>query len=583
VNTIPGPALELNTDNAAYCNRDLQDHIIPTMRTLTTSHWQIGNTGFRNPERLWALARVLLALDQPFRNEKGTIKAEDLRTAIAAAKSSDPEALRGLMGLGEHINTTGLQKGIKALETFGLLRPASACVGLTQDNLFTPLGLAFVKADTDRARRLAFAEALANMAPVDVRGSQGKMFARMADIWVELNARPGADPVLHRDELAWCVLPAPFEVTAREVVDNILAERVDRALRRREKKAAKASRETARTKALGLAVSVDSLREYADTTMRHLIYTGLFHPDSSLMNLRVDAFWMPVWEAIAAGETTLWSNKNLTKPLVTQLQQTLGKAATSRQPSLLSLLEARDQQAMAAHMLDPEVARCAGDMLAELAEPSRKHQVNWHDGSLFAMSELNVVPACTEWAATAVFVHAVARSGPVQPHEGWRGRADAQGRPERHAPGGNADAWVTGQLARWVVETTMLGGSRQEACEGESVRRHVAMHETCGRPVWGIFVAPDMDYNTLNTLAGGLFFEGRDAKEVRVIPLTIEQLNRLHRAELDEAAWVVLAQDIWASRPLDASARDLPGRWEENIALLVDRRTRPVSGPRGMN
>ena len=53
-----------------------------------------------------------------------------------------------------------------------------------------------------------------------------------------------------------------------------------------------------------------------------------------------------------------------------------------------------------------------------------------------------------------------------------------------------------------VVEVTLTSSSRQEAAEGEPVRRHVALYaeeNTTGKDVYGLFIAPRVDTNTAHT------------------------------------------------------------------------------------
>jgi hypothetical protein len=75
--------------------------------------------------------------------------------------------------------------------------------------------------------------------------------------------------------------------------------------------------------------------------------------------------------------------------------------------------------------------------------------------------------------------------------------------------------------------------SRQEAAEGEPVRRHVAelltKHRvTTGKPVYGLFIANRINSNTAETFRIGAWY-GRDDARLRldILPFTLEQFEAL--------------------------------------------------------
>jgi AlwI restriction endonuclease len=78
-----------------------------------------------------------------------------------------------------------------------------------------------------------------------------------------------------------------------------------------------------------------------------------------------------------------------------------------------------------------------------------------------------------------------------------------------------------------VVEVTLTDNSRQEAAEGEPVRRHVAdlvSHyggQTC-KPVYGLFIANRIDSNTAETFRIGAWYTRADEKmRLDIIPVTL--------------------------------------------------------------
>jgi hypothetical protein len=85
-----------------------------------------------------------------------------------------------------------------------------------------------------------------------------------------------------------------------------------------------------------------------------------------------------------------------------------------------------------------------------------------------------------------------------------------------------------------VVEVTFTENSRQEAAEGEPVRRHVAdvtqQYLSSGKPVYGLFIAPRIDPNTAETFGRGTFILGTERFALKIVPVTIAQFTRMFEA-----------------------------------------------------
>jgi hypothetical protein len=74
-----------------------------------------------------------------------------------------------------------------------------------------------------------------------------------------------------------------------------------------------------------------------------------------------------------------------------------------------------------------------------------------------------------------------------------------------------------------VVEVTLTASSRQEAAEGEPERRHVAQYaESTNKPVYGLFIAVQIDSNTAHTFRSGDWYLKDDSKlSLDIVPLTL--------------------------------------------------------------
>ena len=73
----------------------------------------------------------------------------------------------------------------------------------------------------------------------------------------------------------------------------------------------------------------------------------------------------------------------------------------------------------------------------------------------------------------------------------------------------------------------MSTSSRQEAMEGEPVRRHVSDAVLkYNKPVYGMFIAIKIDTNTAETFRHGIWYAKGDVKQrLDIVPLTLEQFR----------------------------------------------------------
>jgi hypothetical protein len=74
----------------------------------------------------------------------------------------------------------------------------------------------------------------------------------------------------------------------------------------------------------------------------------------------------------------------------------------------------------------------------------------------------------------------------------------------------------------------MSTSSRQEAMEGEPVRRHVSDAVLkYDKPVYGMFIAVKIDTNTAETFRHGIWYAKGDVKQkLDIVPLTLAQFQR---------------------------------------------------------
>lgn len=112
-----------------------------------------------------------------------------------------------------------------------------------------------------------------------------------------------------------------------------------------------------------------------------------------------------------------------------------------------------------------------------------------------------------------------------KPYEARGFSIDQDYLPVGTAPGGGPDMVFEFEKYIIVVEVTMSTNSRQEAMEGEPVRRHVAdLVLNNDKPVYGMFIANKIDSNTAETFRIGVWYTHDDKKmALRIVPFTLSQ------------------------------------------------------------
>ena len=78
----------------------------------------------------------------------------------------------------------------------------------------------------------------------------------------------------------------------------------------------------------------------------------------------------------------------------------------------------------------------------------------------------------------------------------------------------------------------MSTSSRQEAMEGEPVRRHISEAVLkYDKPVYGMFIAVKIDTNTAETFRHGIWYARGDEKQrLDIVPLTLAQYREYFMA-----------------------------------------------------
>lgn len=140
-------------------------------------------------------------------------------------------------------------------------------------------------------------------------------------------------------------------------------------------------------------------------------------------------------------------------------------------------------------------------------------------------------PAYFEWILWRAFL--AINSLKNKPYEARRFKIDQDFLPVGTAPGNGPDLIFEFEEFVLVVEVTLTDNSRQEAAEGEPVRRHVAriVESYAGKRIFGLFIANKVDTNTAETLRIGFWYKSDDSKmALQIVPVTLEQFEKLFSA-----------------------------------------------------
>ena len=107
-------------------------------------------------------------------------------------------------------------------------------------------------------------------------------------------------------------------------------------------------------------------------------------------------------------------------------------------------------------------------------------------------------------------------------------KLDSDFMPVSAAGGGKGDLYCEFSDFTILTEVTMSTSSRQEAMEGEPVRRHVSDAVLkYNKPVYGMFIAVHIDTNTAETFRHGIWYAKGDVKQrLDIVPLTLAQFQK---------------------------------------------------------
>lgn len=297
--------------------------------------------------------------------------------------------------------------------------------------------------------------------------------------------------------------------------------------------------------AAGIDREASTLDDYADLSFRYLKATGIFRNagrgialspvraqlaallrDEAEAELTDQEYLHSLWFGAKLPTDDAVSSRSVVHDLVSQLQGRGIAAETPPAETPLPDLEGKrhELEAILSQLDEKEYADSQAAQLDEIiawlqAIPSRG-TAKLPTGEAISIPK-GEGPAYLEWAIWRAFLAIDSLCN--APWEARRFQIDQNFLPVSCAPGGGPDMVFEFEDAIIVVEVTLTASSRQEAAEGEPVRRHVAQYaEEAGKPVFGLFIAIQIDSNTAHTFRSGDWYLPDDSKlSLDIVPLTL--------------------------------------------------------------
>ncbi|NWO07546.1 MAG: AlwI family type II restriction endonuclease [Alteromonadaceae bacterium] len=337
-----------------------------------------------------------------------------------------------------------------------------------------------------------------------------------------------------------------------------------------------------------------TLDDYADLSFRYLKATGLFRtagrgialssPREQLAALLRDEEETklddkPYFEVLWQGAELPTDNAEYSNTVVHDLIEQLHNRGVSVEAPVVDAplpdleqyrheLDARLLQLDEQEYADQQ-ANELDEIMAWLEAIPNRGKANLPDGNRVTIPR-GEGPVYLEWAIWRAFLAMDSLCN--QPWEARRFQIDQDFLPVNCAPGGGPDMVFELADAIIVVEVTLTTSSRQEAAEGEPVRRHVAQYtEKSEKPVYGLFIAVKIDSNTANTFRSGDWYLPDDSKlSLDIVPLTLSDFGEFFSSGRERLTDMprFLHQIMVECRSI--SNQEAP-HWKQSISNIVQR------------
>lgn len=509
--------------------------------------WLIGNTGMRNPWRIPSGFKVYVES-----NMVGKLRAPEDQVAFKMILAKTGE-IGG--DLNKDVDASITRKYRLMFNKYGFAYPEiTKKDGFQQDELgkvdtITPLGNAFYNADSVAAQQECFLRGL--IVPMEDLG-EGKTFSPL--LWVlsvmlELEKRTG-DTKINFIEFAICVQTTNPNNDIGEVVDHILTIRNERKNAENKKKYDRELTDKAYARYL---LKRDNFKDYADMNIRYLISSGIVKRSGRGLMLVPEYHTMAIelikgivseeplkerYICLCNGAALPTDNVETANKVLNDLIAELDYYKIPYEIPDIPLDNAKNVNIVRSNLKkdidkfkEELYAQNQAEQWEEIYEYMRLLIVNNGKEKELGEDYSIKVPkseaaAYLEWVLWRAFLaidHTINK-----PYEARGFNIDQDYLPVGTAPGGGPDMVFEFEDYIIVVEVTLSTNSRQEAMEGEPVRRHVAdLVMNNDKPVYGVFIANRIDSNTAETFRIGVWYNQNDERlALRIVPFTLDQFSK---------------------------------------------------------
>lgn len=519
--------------------------------------WHLGNTTVRSPFRL---RDGLVALSTS--SLQGNLRGQEQEIALRRLLGE-----HGIVELGDDDTYSVGRKWRSALNKLGFLYPeVPPASGIPQSeigpiDMITPNGWRLIRADTVPAMQECFLRALAaHYIPSALeRKFNFAVFSPLRHtlaIMLELEKQTG-ESRLNFVEMAIVVQLTSSDEPLADIVAQVLALRARRLASPNKRKFDRQEREAA---AVLHGYAAGTFNDYADTNLRYLKATGLVQSKGRGLSLvpekhvfvekLIQDTGIPdsdrsYFITLCNGAKLPTDNKDSALAVLDDLLQQLEKRgipfdATGKPtdtPADIAIIRHQIEGILSERNEEEYATRQAVEWeeIAAYMELiiTRKGKKTLSNGEDIEVPQAEA-PAYFEWVLWRAFL--AINSLANKPYEARRFKIDQDFLPVGTAPGNGPDLIFEFHDFVIVVEVTLTDNSRQEAAEGEPVRRHVAdlvshYGAQSGKPVYGLFIANRIDSNTAETFRIGVWFTRTDDKmRLDIIPVTLVQFKAFFEA-----------------------------------------------------
>lgn len=519
--------------------------------------WLVGNTGLRNPNRI---------------QEGFTVFANSSFVGNLHGKENEIEFMKLLDEKGIIQNEEGKDESGSHARKWrlmfaknGFIYPQVKKKDGNQEDLgaldaLTPFGKMFLKADTYPAVQECYLRSMSvEQFPLPDGVRYFSPLRWLLAIMLELEKRTGSSEISRIEFALWGHTTNP-SYNVSDVVDSILDLRARRTVVPAKRPFDK---QEIQKRGEHYDKKPENFLDYTDMNMRYLRISGVLQrkgrglvivPSKHVLAEKLakstasEESLMQAYRKLCNGAPLPTDSMDVAKALLDDLIKQMKERHIVFDISDLPLTTPAEiniaRQRLETLMAQTDEIKYAEDQRNQWKEISDYMTLLIKGGGKLVYDEDNAIevpkdetPAYLEWVlwrAALAIDHMVNK-----PYEVRGFRLDSDFLPVSAAGGGKGDLYCEFNDFTILTEVTMSTSSRQEAMEGEPVRRHVSDAVLkYDKPVYGMFIAVRIDTNTAETFRHGIWYAKGDVKQrLDIVPLTLAQFQKYFEAmfEADKA------------------------------------------------